>query len=400
MMTNKGCPSRGQNATPAQRTNGAIAASRFGGCMALSNCTPIPTPDGWTTLKDVVPGQKVFDHLGRECNVVAVCQREAEPVFRVNFDDDSYLLAGAQHPWVTMSHRFRHRVHRGILSCHNWASNFAPATTEEIRGNLVYRSGTLTESMYSIPVAESLHQPFHDLAIDPYLLGLWLGDGSSVSPMIFCHKDDEPHYSQRACEAGENWRVQSTKGKVLSCVMTRGPLPLLTTRLRDLGVLGNKHVPSPYLRASYEQRLALLRGLMDSDGHIAFRDGLAEFTSTSEPLARDTFELAISLRQKATISKGNAMLEGRWISYKWRITFAPTDMVVSLPRKVDILKRFLEIRMRPNLPRTIQRYIRSVEDAGINPTTCIIVDSPCRMLLAGRHMIPVRAAGPSGTHDP
>ena len=192
-------------------------------CMALSCHTPVPTPDGWVILKDIAPGQVVFDQAGQPCTVVAVCQREPEIVYQVCFDDESILLAGAHHPWVTMRHQLRHRIHKEKFAPKNWAWSFDTPTTEELRDSLVFRSGTLVESSHSVPVAKPLNLPLADLPIDPYILGLWLGDGTSIRSHITCHRDDEPHYREKAFAAGEAWRVVSEKDNVLTCSLARGP---------------------------------------------------------------------------------------------------------------------------------------------------------------------------------
>ena len=243
-----------------------------GNCMALADGTPIPTPGGWIPLCEIAPGQTVFDQAGRPCTVGAVCQREPEPVLSITFDDKSCLIAGAQQPWVTLSHGQRYRIHTGGLPLGNWAGNLAPPATGEIRGSLEHKRKTLVEAMHSVPLAKSLMLPDRELPIDPYLLGLWLGDGTSRDPTITCHRDDEPFYRGKAESAGEAWRIRSERGDVLSCSMAHGPHPLFFTRLRQLGVLGNKHVPPVYLRAGIDQRLELLRGLMDSDGCVGARD--------------------------------------------------------------------------------------------------------------------------------
>ena len=365
-------------------------------CMALSCHTQVPTPDGWVRLKDIAPGQAVFDQRGLPCTVIAVCQREPEKVHRVEFDDESILLAGTHHPWVTVRHHLRHRIHVGRFALEDWASSFDTRTTEEIGDSLVYRSGTLVESMHSVPVARPLRLPDADLPIDPYILGLWLGDGSSTAPNITCHRDDEHYYRDRAIAAGEEWKVLSEKDGVLNCSLAWGPEPILRTRLRALGLLGSKHIPPIYLRASDRQRVELLKGLMDSDGYFEFERRSAEFTSTSEILAKGTHELSISLGQKATMREGDAVLDRRWISEKWRVCFTPSRVMASLPRKAARAARLLERRQHVILPRTVQRYIRSVVPVTEHPTTCLLVDSPCRMLLVGESMIPVRTSGLPG----
>ncbi len=387
------CPLRTGGGDPLVSLKPEGLVSPSGSCMALAGNTPIPAPDGWIPLHQVAPGQAVFDQTGQQQTVMAVCHRKPEPVFRVSFDKESCLIAGAQQPWVTMTHHVRHQIHIGNFALRDWAWDFAPPTTEQIRGSLIHKRRSLEEAMHSVPVAMPLMLPDRELPIDPYLLGLWLGDGSSGSPVITSHRDDEPHYRQSALSAGENWRVMKDKNGVQTCSMARGPVPLFLIRLRQLEVLNNKHIPLMYLRASIDQRLKLLRGLMDSDGCIDPRGGQAEFTSISEHLSRGALEVALSLGQKANRRKGDAMLYGRRTSDQWRVTFAPTICVFSLPRKAAVLKGHLERRGHVKLPRVVQRYIRSVEPAGADSTVCIVVDSPTRMFLAGEQMIPVRSSG-------
>ena len=165
---------------------------------------------------------------------------------------------------------------------------------------------------------------------------------------------------------GENWRIRGGTAMcdTLSCTLTRGPSPLFWSRLREVGVLREKHIPPSYLRAGYDQRLQLLQGLMDSDGYIAPETGTAEFTSTSEVLAEGTFELVLSLGQKATLLKGDATLYGIRVSDKWRVRYSPTIVAVSLPRKVGCLQPHLDRRRQADVPRTGQRYIKSIEQIG------------------------------------
>ena len=369
---------------------------KIGAGRGLAEFTPIPTPDGWTTLGDIAVGQQVFDEQGERCTVVGVYPQGDQPVYLVIFDDTSFIWAGARQSWVTLTHAHRAKIHTGKRVLDHWASCLMPITTEEIASHLLHESGTLVEAMHTIPLARPLQLPERPLPIDPYLLGLWLGDGTSAAPDITCHPDDEPHYRNRALAAGEHWRIRDRQGPrkdILTCTMSHGPDPRFLTRLRDLGVKKNKHVPTMYLRFSYEQRLELLQGLMDSDGYIADR-GVAEYTSICHQLARGVLELALTLSQKAALKKGLATLYGRVISDKWRVLFTPTIYVASLPRKADRLTGFLERREGIPLTRLVQRYVRAAHYTRPLRTTEIAVDSPSRLFLAGRSMIPALSGGP------
>ena len=356
--------------------------------IGLADDTPIPTPEGWTPLGDIAAGDLVFDHQGRVCTVTDVLHQGVVPVYEVRFDDGATLLTGGRHEWMTTSDLYREKMRDGTRWLALWAD---PAlwgiTTLDIGKSLIRDVGGCLKANHSIPTAGPLVLPERDLPIDPYLLGLWLGDGSSDAPQIHCHWMDEHHYFMRARAAGENWTLLRKKGNVETYGLAHGGSPVFVSRLRMLGVLGSKHVPDLYLRAGMEQRLALLRGLMDSDGHVDDR-GWAEYTSISEPLARGVLELALSLGQKATAHVGKATIDGRFISDKHRIFFAPTIQVQELPRKAARLGPALLYREQATFPRPRQRYIKSVTPTGCRPTTQVAVDSPYHLLLAGRAMIP------------
>ena len=358
--------------------------------MALASDTPVPTLTGWSTLDCLRPGDRVLDQEGEPCNVTAVCPSAKQDVFRIIFGDDFSLVAGAGQPWVTLTRSRRLKVHKEELQLSHWASMLMPLSTEDIRSCPLHKRGLMLPlSMHSIPLALSLKLPERPLRIDPYMLGLWLGDGTSRRAAITCHVDDEPHYRIQAEAAGEIWRTQKELGDALFCVLTRGPVPLFWTRLKQMGLLRNKHIPKEYLRSGESQRLALLQGLMDSDGYIDDVNGRAEFTSTSKRLAKATLELLLTLGQKPTLVRSNAKLNGRIIGDKWRIHFSPTVMAVSLPRKAERLAPFLAARKRTALSRLAQRYICSVEPGGTAETSCLEVDSVSGLFLSGTHMVPV-----------
>ena len=359
----------------------------------LASDTPIPTAEGWTPIGELTPGQRVFDRRGNPVPVAAVYPQGEQPLCQVDLDDGGCLLVAEGQPWHTLTHYTRSLIHKGRNSLRNWGPVLIPPTTLEVKQHLLHVSGGCIESGHSIPLARPLRLPDRTLSVDPYILGLWLGDGHSRTATITCHQEDEPHYRRRAEAAGENWRILRMKGQVCTCSLAHPPQPLLLTRLRALGVYRNKHVPAPYLRASEEQRLALLWGLMDSDGTIA-ANCQAEYTSISEILAAGVLELALSLGQKATLRKDLARLYGRVISDNWRVHFSPTLLVATLPRKVDRLHPALARREPIRLTRLDQRYIRNVSPCGKGEVTAIRLAAGGRFFLAGPHMIPVLGRWP------
>ena len=356
--------------------------------VSLASDTIIPTPDGWTTLADIRAGERVFDERGQPCTVTQVSAETVELVYRVTFCDSSDIVTGADHPWMTLTHMDLCPVGRSMFRPGPWRAGCWPVTTHELEQLVSKHPDMQTNALHYVPVASVLDIPEKDLPVHPWLLGLWLGDGDSESARIYCAPDDEAHYSRIVGEIGENWRVLNPGEPVSQCSLARGPKPLLWTRLRLLGLENNKHVPSLYLRASQGQRLALLQGLMDSDGHV-YRHGWAEFTSKSLRLADGVRELALSLGMKATVRKSPARQGMRNVAEHFRVRFTPSMTVATLPRKADILTHFIQRRGQESISQTARRSIRAVKLIGVGTTRCISVDSTWGMLLAGQQMAPV-----------
>ena len=355
--------------------------------VSLVSDTEVPTPEGWTTLGDITPGQEVFDEQGRICMVAEVSGESVERVSEVKFGDGSSLVAGNDHPWMILSPADFFPANLRIYRPGPWNAGCWPMTTQELMFSFNEATERQTRPRHYIPVAAPLRLADRELPVHPWILGLWLGDGDSDSATIYCVADDEIHYRANVGETGELWNVLNPGEPVLRCSLARGPKPVLLTRLGGLDLVNNKHTPLRYLRADQEQRLALLQGLIDSDGHV-YADGAVEFTSKSIRLAEGVKELALSLGMKATVRESRERGVERRVSRHYRVRFTPILPVATLPRKVGVATAFMERRPKDVLLRIARRRIDSVQEAGIRTTRCISVDSQWGMMLVGRQMVP------------
>jgi hypothetical protein len=165
-------------------------------------------------------------------------------------------------------------------------------------------------------------------------------------------------------------------------------------QLRELGVLGNKHAPQDYLVASADQRLALLQGLMDTDGSNCSGRGV-EFTSKSEALADAVVWLASSLGQRVRKSKGEARLRGVSFGPKYRVTWASTVPCFRMPRKAARLHGSGNSSSE-TLPsvRSQSRQIVRCEPVPIQPMRCLTVDSPNSMYVITDRCLPTHNTCP------
>jgi len=373
------------------RTLGGFAGT--GKALALT--TPIPTPGGWVTMGDLQIGYPVFAPDGTKTHVTAMSHvQHGRNCYRVEFDDGESIVADADHLWVTMTEKERsqyrsrdeqwkarrraNRPSRGT-GARPWVAErnalLRPKglpqptgtvrTTEEIRQSLCSRKGRFQHSVEA-PKPIEIHNRY--LPIDPYVFGLWLGDGDSRGG----------GFTTADPELADSFRGQfDVEFKRKYRYAVRGMSPVLGR----MGVRNRKHIPDYYLFASVDQRLALLRGLMDTDGH-ATRTGAVEFTNTNPKLVDDVIALVRSLGIKvSTPHRLDAKLNGRVVGYKWRITFTTSLRVFKLPRKLEKQGRGPSIRNR-------RRYIVAVEPVVSVPVKCIQVDHPSEMYLAGPGMIP------------
>lgn len=344
-----------------------------GSSKALALDTPIPTASGWTTMGEIRVGETIFDESGRRCRVTHVSDIFlGNDCYEVVFRDGSSIVADAGHLWWTEDLR---REYAGSVK-----------TTTEIAESVSTRSDGARN--HRIPVAGALELPDRELPIDPWILGAWLGDGRTNDAEFTMHRDDHEHFVYRVERAGYFHNPPKVDGRngtyavrVSTSPIRRGSRDSLKGRLGSIGLLGRKRIPAQYLRAGTRQRWELLQGLMDTDGSAPSKPCGLTYTSVVKELAEGVYELICSLGLKPTITPFvTAAGTPAWRIYFWASSQYP---VFSLPRKTA--------NQTPPPKRAAMssnRHIVEVRKVPSVPTRCISVDSPSRLYLAGRAMIP------------
>ena len=343
---------------------------------ALALDTPVPTPFGWRTMGDLEPGDMVFDETGAATTVVdATAPLRDRPCRAVVFSDGTRVVADASHQWVTIDKNGR-RGGRSVARIR---------TTDEIARSLQVNG----EANHHVPLAGPVEYPSRlDLPIEPYTFGAWLGDGTttkteitSVDPEILEQISGDGFTVRPVSYAPNLYRIGGvghTRDETTGRYARNGSL---SSRLRSMGQMSGKVVPREYLEAGVGQRLALLQGLMDTDGFVDDVAGRCEFTSVNEGLADAVVELAAGLGFRPVKTTGRATLNGVDKGPKYRVKFTPDRPVFRLPRKLA--------RQKPaeaNYHRF--RAIDVVIDVPSVPVRCIQVAAPSGMFLATRSFIP------------
>ena len=362
---------------------------------ALDLRTPIRTIEGWKTMGTIEIGDTVFDENGNPCRVQYVSPIYTDhECFLIDFCDGSQVVADKGHKWyVESDNTFEYLL--GDLNGRNGKTGRLPAN-QVSRKNGIMDTGEISvayktvrgRNTLAIPVANPLDFPELDLPIPPYTLGLWLGDGNSASPRITCHRDDvgvADYIRAEGIDASVRFidsRYPNNATIFLDVKENGKPISPWAKILTKNGLMKNKHIPQIYLNASVSQRLALLRGLMDSDGTIN-ENGFAEFCNTKSSLAFGVFELAVSLGMKATIKSRKTKQEAHHIQ-QYRVVFKcnPGMIPFSLKRKAERVKPL----HKPSI--SLRRRIVSVKKVASVPVRCIQVSSKSNLFLCGKSMIP------------
>ena len=311
---------------------------------ALEISTPIATPKGFVALGDLQIGDEVFGPDGEPTRVVAKSEVYIDrPLYAVTTYDGETVYADAKHLWnVRTSTRVK--------------DPYRNLTTEEL---VEARS-----SAFMLPRHSAVQYPWRDLPIDPWVLGAWLGDGTSSLGRMTAHPDDAVF--MRAEFKRRGYETTDLTDKYNFGVTG------LWTQLKALGVLNAKHIPEVYMTASFLQRMDLLCGLIDTDGNVT-KQGQCTFHNKDAKLVDQVVELLHSLGRKCQrrtyLSKGNF---GTCIMH--RVTFKLKDCAL-MPRK----------RMRTRTTHDKQHRSITVRKTDQRGTVqCITVERGDGLFLAGR----------------
>ena len=354
----------------------------------------------------------MYTATGEPTAVIWISPVEENPdAYEVEFDTGEIFKADGNHLWVTMTdaerlsasrldpewraHRRAHRIRRAKLATVKpWAQKTitrlnqerqydyksppagAVRATRQIYETL--RVGKSGRANHSVAVAGPVERAEADLPIDPYLLGLWLGDGTSSTGVIGMMERDWAHIMPHIPDK-TTWVYRTTKNRNEPFISYR--FDGLTKRLKHLCVRDHKRIPDCYLYASVDQRIALLQGFMDTDGYCNKR-GQCELLLSKKDLLEDAFELVSSLGIKATIRKKVAACRGKQYGYAYRIKFMAPFPAFRLPRK---LERQKTSGFRDTVTR---RYIVDVRPCAPVPMRCLQVAHPSGTYLLGKSFIP------------
>jgi len=344
----------------------------------------ILTPSGYKLMGDMKVGDWVCTPDGGTAQVLKLFPQGFIEVFKVTFSDETSTECSGDHLWYTETQLDRDAKRRGSVKL-----------TSEIASTLITKN---KKHNHSIPMVEPVEfESDSPLPIDPYVLGVMIGDGSLSSPTVgFTTADEEiaeavgsnslgvgikkcknTKYAYRI--TGDRWRVGSERPRK----------NLFKEAINALGLLGKKSpqkfIPEIYKFSSSETRLAILQGLMDTDGTIARgRNSCGvSFTSTSLQLANDVKFLVESLG-------GKAVMRSRITFYTYKgekkAGLRSYTLHISMKTNPFRLKRKAE-KFVPRYKYLPTRYITAIESTGIKECQCILIDHPDHLYITNNFIV-------------
>lgn len=326
----------------------------------------ILTPTGWITMKDIQVGDIILDGAGKSQTVLGKYPQGVKEIFELTFNDNSKVHCCLDHLWAVKSRKARRR-----------GEDYKVVPLSELLLDYTIGEGKYNRANYSIPPTPVCLFAETNLPLNPYLVGALIGDGGltgTCSPMLSSKDDEVLHrvtaslpegYELKKAGVGYDYRISAKTGK---------PRNLVKAALVELDLWGchsnAKFIPSQYLMSTVEARVALLQGLLDTDGWCE-KDGTLKFVTTSPKLAEDFEFLVRSLggitrrttKHPAYTHNG----EKRQGQVAYQIVASLPDGIVpfTLTRKLD--------RYKVSQSRYLTKYIKEIRSVGYEEAACIKV---------------------------
>ena len=322
--------------------------------------TPILTNIGWVNMGDLTLQHKVFDKDGKMCNIKNISNIHNKKCLKIIFDNKEEIISDFEHRWLI--HKGNNK--KGLVM-----------TTQDIKDYIDSFNKPLS-SFQTLRILnnEAIDIPNIELPIDPYVFGVWLGDGHKVDGKITQMNN-------------KVWQEIEHRGYLLSADLSQGGAGLAQTRtvyglekeLRKLNLLKNKHLPEIFILSSKKQKIDILRGLMDSDGYYNKKRKRFVLTTTKKEQVKFSTELLASLGIKSTVVSCKKYCKEKIIK--------GFDVCFTTELFNPFLCRNENIKIKTNKQNTYRRIV-SVEEVEQVLTKCIEVDSESHTFLCTKRLIP------------
>ena len=374
------------------RQGNALLGHVVGSGKAQPLDAKVLTPDGWARMGDISVGDMVIGRDGKPTRVVGVFPQGEKDIYRVTFSDGSATECCDEHLWLTQTYAERNSAVSARRLGKTWeCAKPKVRALSDIRATLV--APHLGAKNHSIPIVDSVQFNARPVPLDPYLVGVMIGDGclrgkatsfasadkeivdrvAAIVGALNCEVRYRSQHDYDICYLGTMQyakRDQAMGSGFRGVGFQAVPSHPIRKALSTLGLVGKysyeKRVPTDYLHNTEEVRLSILRGLMDTDGTVDANGTGVSFGTSSPGLADDVTELVRSLG--GIVGRSLKRIAGARNCHLLSICLPPNINPFTLARKAS--------RVKPKSKYVAARYIVGADLVGRKPAQCIAVENP------------------------
>ena len=337
---------------------------------------PILTTNGWVKMGDIKIGDSLVSPLNNAPSVVTgIYPQGVRPVYRITTSDGRTTRCDDSHLWMV-------RTNKQVFNNHKGKESFFVESTQGLIDKY-YSKG----KQVFIPVAKAVDGETKDLPIDPYVLGVWLGDGCKGGMSFVISNDESDVIENIASRLDSSYKLHGEIG--YSNVIHKNDN--VRDVIKNLNTIGlnvysrERFIPQEYLHASIEQRMDLLKGLMDSDGNVEEKNRFS-FSTTSTKLKDGFVELCRGLGYIVGVHKENRTMYESGVC--WDISIQTNDIIFSSQKHLSKFNRNLEKYKNKNREYKHDHIrITKIEYIGDMETQCIMVSNKDHLYITNDYIV-------------
>lgn len=350
--------------------------------MGLGKAQPLYskllTSSGYINMGDIKIGDKVFGEDGKLHKVVGVYPQGLKDVYEITFSDGTTCRCSDEHLWT-------------VIDCHN---KWRILTLNELLSQKLYYEVSGKNNIkyknwrWKIPICKPIEFDFIDVKIDPWLLGVILGDGG-ISQSTITVTNSEQDIIERIREIVESDGMEFNKLQTKYCysITENGKFNKYRQYLKELNLLGlrseNKFIPNIYKYNSVDIRFKVLQGLIATDGYIF--NNIITYSTSSKQLAEDIVFLVQSLGGTCSCKEHETFYTYKGERKQGLNNF---ELYIKMPNDFDLVQTEKQKKQYKEVKHTgVYRKIRNIAYIGKEECQCIMVDNPSHLYLTDNMVV-------------
>lgn len=344
------------------------------------------TPEGWKSMGDIQIGDKIITPENKISYVNGVFPQGIKDIYKIIFSDNSYTFSCDDHLWAVKDEKIRNKKLRREKKYYKTDTGFKILPLHEIRNNINIRE----RLNFNIPIVNEIQFEKKDIKIDPYLMGLLIGDGSFINNISYSSNDMELYNFIKNEVGNYNCKLSNYRQKNNTKYFDITGHQNVNNILKSIKYYNlfntksdTKFIPSDYINSSINDRKEILSGLLDTDGYIDRRNGTIYFYTVSEKLKNNVTEIVNSLG-------GIVKLTTKYPKYTYKGEKKDGKLCYVLCISLNFNPFKLERKSRLYKSKTKYkpvRYIKNVEYIGREESQCISIEDSKHLYITDNYIV-------------